>query len=281
MHTFGAHVSAAGGLDKAPANAKAIGADAFALFVKNQRQWTVPALTPAEVSAFQAALAENGYTPDRILPHAGYLINLANPDDAKQAVSLNSMRGEVARCQALGLDKLNFHPGSHMRLLSPEAACERTGKAMNVILGESEGVALVVENTAGSGGNIGSRFEELRIIRDTVSDKKRLGFCLDTAHAFGAGFDIRTRDGLLKMLDSFDKLVGLKFLRGMHLNDSMAKLGSHVDRHQSIGQGLIGEEAFKTLAADSRLEGIPLILETPDPDLWPDEIKRLKAWARR
>jgi len=214
-----------------------------------------------------------------VLPHAGYLINLANPDEAAHAKSMTSLMDELQRCMALGLDKLNFHPGSHLRLLTPQAACERVAKSMNQALAQTRGVTLVVENTAGSGGNLGSTFEELRVILDGIDDKKRVGFCLDTMHTFAAGFDIRTRDGFLTTMDRFDQVVGLQYLRGMHLNDSKVALNSHVDRHESLGSGLLGIDVFKCIMKDPRFENMPLVLETPNEELWAQEIKQLMAMA--
>ena len=271
----GPHVSAAGGAANAPLNARALAATGFALFVKNQRQWSAPPLTAAEISAFKAQMDTCGYTSAQVLPHAGYLINLANPDDAAQAKSIASFLDEAGRCVALGLDKLNFHPGSHLKLITPQAACERVAAALNGILGQTEGITLVIENTAGSGGMLGSRFEELRMILDGIDDPSRVGFCLDTAHAFAAGYDIRTRDGFLEMMDAFDTLIGMKFLKGMHLNDSRAGFDSRVDRHASLGEGELGLEPFTCILRDARFRNIPLILETPDDARWAEEIQLL------
>ena len=280
MYFVGPHVSISGGVRNAPANAGRLGATGFGMFVKNQRQWVAPPLPPAEVEAFKAAMAENGYTPRQVMPHAGYLINLANPDEAAHAKSMASLHDELTRCEALGLTRLNLHPGSHLRLLPPEAACDRVAQSINAALADSQGVTIVIENTAGSGGNLGSTFEELARILAGVGDKTRIGFCIDTAHTFAAGFDIRTREGFLQTIEAFDRLVGLDYLCGMHLNDSKPKLGSHVDRHESLGSGLIGWEPFAAIMADARFAEPPLILETPDEALWPEEIRRLLEAAR-
>lgn len=266
-------------MSNAPKNAKALGATGFGLFVKNQRQWTAAPYAAADVEAFKRQMQADGYTAAQVLPHAGYLINLANPDVAAHAKSMASLLDEMRRCMALGLDKLNFHPGSHLRLLTPQAACERVAKSMNQALAETTGVTLVVENTAGSGGNLGSTFEELRTILDGIDDTSRVGVCLDTMHTFAAGFDIRTRDGFLKTIDLFDKTVGMMYLRGMHLNDSKVGLNSHVDRHESLGAGLLGTEVFQCIMADERFENMPLVLETPNEELWEKEIRRLMEMA--
>jgi len=275
----GPHVSAAGGVANAPRNARALAATGFALFVKNQRQWSAPPLTAAEIGAFAVQMKACGYTTEQVLPHAGYLINLANPDDTAHAKSLASFLDEIARCIALGLDKLNVHPGSHLRLITPEAACERTAAALNNVLHQTDGITLVVENTAGSGGLLGARFEELRIIRDAVDTPSRLGFCFDTAHAFAAGYDIRTRDGFLRTMDTFDEIVGLRFLRALHLNDSRAAFESRVDRHAPLGDGVLGLEVFECILRDERFQNIPLILETPDESRWAEEVQMLKDFC--
>lgn len=279
MYFIGPHVSIGGGVANAPRNAKALGATGFGLFVKNQRQWTAAPYAAADIEAFKQQMKADGYAAKQVLPHAGYLINLANPDEEAHAKSMASLLDELQRCMALGLDKLNFHPGSHLRLLTPQAACERVAQSMNQALAQTQGVALVVENTAGSGGNLGSTFEELRTILDGVDDKSRVGFCLDTMHAFAAGFDLRTRDGFLTAMDRFDQVVGMKYLRGMHLNDSKVGFNSHVDRHESLGAGLLGIEVFTCIMGDPRFENIPLVLETPNEELWAQEIKQLMAMA--
>ncbi len=279
MKTIGAHVSTSGGLHQAPLNAAAIGATAFALFTKNQRQWTAPPLTAAEIDLFRKNCAENGFGPAQILPHDSYLINLGNPDPAKRAVSLDSIVHELRRCEALGLDRLNFHPGSHLREISEEECLGLIADGMNRALEKTKGVTLVIENTAGQGSNVGYRFEHLARLIELTEDKSRVGVCVDTAHAFGSGYDLRTAEDVRATLAEFDRVVGLEWLRGMHLNDSKAALGSRVDRHHSIGAGLIGEECFRTLMKDPRLDGIPLVLETIDPDLWPREIADLRKWA--
>lgn len=279
MYFIGPHVSIGGGVANAPKNAKALGSTGFGMFVKNQRQWTAAPYAAADIEAFKRQMQADGYTAAQVLPHAGYLINLANPDAEAHAKSMGSLLDELRRCMALGLDKLNFHPGSHLRLLTPQAACERVAASMNAALAQTQGVTLVVENTAGSGGNLGSTFEELRTILDGIDDKSRVGFCLDTMHSFAAGFDLRTRDGFLKTMDHFDRTVGMSYLRGMHLNDSKVGFNSHVDRHESLGAGLLGIEVFTCIMSDRRFENIPLVLETPNEEIWAQEIRQLMAMA--
>ena len=277
---IGPHVSAGGGVANAVLNAHALEATGFALFVKNQRQWSAPPLTPEDIRTFTEQMRTCGYTAAQVLPHAGYLINLANPDDAAQERSLASLLNEMGRCAALGLDKLNLHPGSHLKLMTPQAACERVAAAINVALSQTSGVAIVIENTAGSGGMVGSRFEELGIIRAGVDDASRIGFCLDTAHAVAAGYDIRTHDGFLAMIEAFDTHVGMPFLKGMHLNDSRGDFESHKDRHETLGDGVLGLEPFKCIMRDERFKNMPLILETPDPSRWAAEIQLLQSFAK-
>lgn len=272
---IGPHVSAAGSPAAAVANALAVGATGFALFVKNQRQWVGKPLPSGDAAAFRAAMAAAPYAPGQVLPHAGYLINLANPDEAKHAKSMESLLDELRRCEALGLDRLNLHPGSHLNQLSPEAACDRVAESINRALAATRGVTVVIENTAGQGAYLGAAPEQLGRIVAGVEDKARVGICLDTAHAFAAGFDLRTEAGLEDFLGRVDRAVGLRYLRGMHLNDSKGDLGSHLDRHESLGKGFLGWAPFLALARDPRLVGIPLILETPDETLWPEETRRL------
>ena len=279
MKYFGAHVSASGGLENAPRNARAIGATAFALFTKNQRQWHAPALTAAQIDAFGKACAEEGYTPRQILPHDSYLINLGHPEREALEKSRASFLDEMKRCEALGLDRLNFHPGSHLQKITQIQSLDRIAESINIALDATRGVTAVIENTAGQGSNLGFAFEQLAYIIDRVEDKSRVGFCIDTCHAFAAGYDLATAEACELTFDEFDRTVGFAFLRGMHLNDAMKPLGSRVDRHAPLGEGSIGLDAFRYIARDSRFDGIPLILETPEEARWPEEIALLKSFA--
>ena len=279
MYFVGPHVSIGGGVDQAPANAASMGATGFGMFTKNQVQWHAAALTAEARSGFAASLAAHDYRVQQVLPHAGYLINLANPDPVAHAKALDSFIGELTRCEELGLPMLNFHPGSHLKKIDPAAACKLVAEAINEALRQTHGVTAVIENTAGQGACLGSNFEELAAMIAGVEDKQRVGICLDTAHTFAAGFDIRTADGWQRTLDAFDRIVGFKFLRGMHLNDAKVGLNSHVDRHESLGKGHIGWKPFELIMQDARFANIPLILETPDEALWPEEVKRLLELA--
>lgn len=279
MKYFGAHVSASGGVENAPRNAHAIGATAFALFTKNQRQWVAKPLSEAEIAAFRNTCEELGYSAAQILPHDSYLINLGHPEQEALEKSRAAFLDEMQRCEQLGLDRLNFHPGSHLKAISEEESLDRIAESINRALDRTHGVMAVIENTAGQGSNLGFRFEHLRYLIDRVEDKSRVGVCIDTCHAFAAGYDLRTAEACEATFAEFERVVGFRYLKGMHLNDAMKILGSRVDRHTPLGDGMIGIECFRYIARDPRFEGIPLILETPDESRWPEEIARLKAFA--
>lgn len=279
MKYFGAHVSASGGVENAPHNAKAIGATAFALFTKNQRQWLAPALTQEQCERFKQACAECGYAPHQILPHDSYLINLGHPEAEGLDKSRESFFEEMARCQALGLDRLNFHPGSHLNKITSTMSLNRIADSINMALERTEGVTAVIENTAGQGSNLGFAWEHLAHIIDRVEDKSRVGYCIDTCHSFAAGYDLTSAESCAKVFAELDSIVSLKYLRGIHLNDALKPLGSRVDRHAPLGQGTIGLECFKFIATSPIFGNIPIVLETPDESLWPQEIEMLKKWA--
>lgn len=279
MKYFGAHVSASGGVENAVKNAKDIGATAFALFTKNQRQWIAPALTPKQIATFKEAMAEAGFSASQILPHDSYLINLGHPDEEGLQKSRDSFFEEMQRCELLGLDRLNFHPGSHLKRISEEGSLERIAESINMALERTKGVTAVLENTAGQGSNLGYKFEHLAYIIDRVEDKSRVGVCLDTCHSFAAGYDLRTKEACDATFAEFDRIIGFKYLRGMHLNDAMRPLGSRIDRHSPMGDGEIGIECFKYIASDPRFDNIPLVLETPDEERWAQEIAQLKEFA--
>ena len=281
MKYFGAHVSASGGVENAIKNAKDIGATAFALFTKNQRQWLAPALTTEQIATFRNAMIEAGYEPKQVLPHDSYLINLGHPEDEGLAKSRESFFEEMQRCELLGLDRLNFHPGSHLKKISEEESLNRIAESINMALARTKGVTAVLENTAGQGSNLGFRFEHLAYIIERVEDKSRVGVCLDTCHSFAAGYDLRTKEACDATFAEFDRVVGFNYLRGMHLNDAMKPLGSRVDRHSPLGDGEIGWECFKYIAQDPRFDNIPLVLETPDEARWPEEIAKLKEFANQ
>ena len=281
MKYIGAHVSAAGGVENAPANAHGIGATGFALFTKNQRQWVAAPLTAAQIDAFRKACDKYGYTPAQILPHDSYLINLGHPEREALEKSRAAFLDEMQRCEALGLDRLNFHPGSHLQKISPERSLDLIAESINIALDKTRGVTAVIENTAGQGSNLGFAFEHLAYLIERVEDKSRVGVCIDTCHAFAAGYDLRTAEACDKTFAELERVVGFGYLKGMHLNDAMKILGSHVDRHTPLGEGMIGMECFRYIMQDARFDGIPLILETPDEERWPEEIAMLKSLAER
>jgi deoxyribonuclease IV len=275
MKYLGAHVSAGGGVENAPLNAKEIGAKTFALFTKNQRQWSANPLTAGSINLFKKNCAELGFPFEMILPHDSYLINLGHPEADGLEKSREAFIDEMLRCEQLGLKLLNFHPGSHLNKISPAECLTRIAGSVNISLEKTKGVTAVIENTAGQGTNVGYAFAQLAEIIDQVEDKTRVGVCIDTCHAYTAGYDIRTLEGFNSMFEEFDKIVGLKYLKGIHLNDSKKELNSHVDRHDNIGKGLMGMEIFNVLMNDIRFDNMPIILETPDESLWADEIKLL------
>ena len=279
MKYIGAHVSTSGGVENAIKNAKDIGATAFALFTKNQRQWLAPALTAEQIALFRTMMSEAGYEAGQVLPHDSYLINLGHPEQEGLQKSRESFFEEMRRCELLGLDRLNFHPGSHLKKISEEESLDRIAESINMALERTSGVMAVIENTAGQGSNLGFKFEHLAYIIDRVEDKSRVGVCLDTCHSFAAGYDLRTKESLDATFAEFERIVGFKYLKGMHLNDAMKPLGSRVDRHAPLGDGEIGWECFRYIMSDERFDNIPLILETPDEERWAQEIAQLKSFA--
>lgn len=275
MKYIGAHVAVEGGVASAPLNARKIGAGAFALFTRNPSRWKSEPLLPADIDEFRRNCEECGYTPDQILPHDSYLINLGAKDPKKLFMSRLAFLDEMQRCEQLGLTMLNFHPGSHLNEMSEEECLDRIASSINKSLAATETVKAVIENTAGQGSNLGFTFDQIAHIISKVENKERVGVCIDTCHAFASGYDISTPEGYKAVWDDFGSTIGFEYLCGMHLNDSKKGLGSHVDRHESLGLGTIGRGFFEMLMADSRMNGIPLILETPNLDLWPEEIAYL------
>ncbi len=271
----GAHTSAAGGVFNAPLNAIKINAKAFALFTKNQRQWKAKDLDTQTIDLFKENLEKSGILPKHVLPHDSYLINLGHPEIQKRQKSYDAFVDEINRCELLGLDRLNFHPGSFLKKISEEECLNFIAENMNRALDVTKSVTLVLENTAGQGSNLGWKFEHLAHIIERVEDKSRVGVCIDTCHMFSAGYDIRTREAYDISMAQFGNIVGFEYLKGMHLNDAKPDLGSHVDRHESIGKGKIGLDAFRFIMNDKRLDDIPLILETIDNSIWDQEIALL------
>ena len=277
MKFIGAHVSAAGGVENAVLRAHELEATAFALFTKNQRQWRAAALTEESIIAFRQACEKYNFRSGQILPHDSYLINLGHPVSEALEKSRLAFIDEMQRAEQLGLSLLNFHPGSHLQQIDEEDCLKLIAESINIALDQTQGVTAVIENTAGQGSNLGFRFEHLAEIIHHVEDKSRVGVCIDTCHAFAAGYDLRTVEECENTFREFGRIVGFEYLRGMHLNDAKSEFGSRVDRHHSLGEGNIGNTVFSWLMKDPRFDGIPLILETVNPDIWKDEIAWLKA----
>lgn len=274
MKYIGAHVSVAGGVENAPLEANAIGAKAFALFTGYSSRWVSKDINEEQANLFQQNCKLLGFTPEVILPHDNFLINLGSPDKKKLTLSRKSFLDEVRRCEQLGLTMLNFHPGSHLNEISEEECLDRIAESINMTLDKTTGVTAVLENVAGQGSNVGHSFEQLAHIISKIEDKSRIGVCIDTCHAYSAGFDLATSEGYDKTWKLFDEIIGFNYLRGLHLNDDKRELGSRIDRHESIGKGTLGQEFFIRLMNDPRFDGIPMILETPNESIWAEEI----AW---
>ncbi|WP_415897043.1 deoxyribonuclease IV [Neptuniibacter sp. QD72_48] len=275
----GAHVSASGGVQNAPLNAKEIEANAFALFTKNQRRWMAKPLDSKTIASFKKNCAALNFKPEQILPHDSYLINLGHPEEEALQKSRDAFLDEMQRCEQLGLVYLNFHPGSHLRKISEEECIAKIAESLNWAIAQTESVVAVIENTAGQGSNLGFSFEQLAAIIDQVEDKNRVGVCIDTCHMFAAGYDIRTQESCAEVFEDFANIVGFDYLKGMHLNDSKGGLDSRLDRHHSLGQGEIGLEVFKFIMRDDRFRGIPLVLETIDETIWAEEIQMLRQFT--
>ncbi|NTV05070.1 MAG: deoxyribonuclease IV [Chlorobiaceae bacterium] len=280
MKRVGAHVSTAGGVENAPLQATSIGAKAFALFTKNQRQWKAPKLTTSSIDAFRRNCSDGGFKPEHILPHDSYLINLGSPDPDKLQRAREAFIEEMQRVEDLGLLLLNFHPGSHLKEIDEERCLQLIAESINMALDATKSVTAVIENTAGQGTNLGNRFEQLASLVDQVDDKSRVAVCLDTCHLFASGYDLQTTEAIESTFQEFDRIVGLRYLRGMHLNDALQPLGSRIDRHAGIGKGTIGMNVFSYIMNHQEFDEIPLILETPDSAAWSSEISLLYSLER-
>ncbi len=280
MKYIGAHVSTSGGVENAPVNAHQIGAKAFGLFTRNQKRWFSKPLEEKNIIAFKKNCEKYGFEPFQILPHDSYLINLGHPEKEALKKSRTAFLDEMQRCEQLGLDRLNFHPGSHLKLTDEESCLKTIAESVNMTLDKTKGVIAVIENTAGQGTNLGHTFEQIRFIIDHIHDKERIGVCIDTAHAYSAGYDIKSEEGFANTFARFDEIIGFDFLKGMHLNDSKKEFASRVDRHDLIGKGTLGSEVFTRIMKDPRFDNIPMILETPDENMWAEEILFLYSVAK-
>lgn len=277
---LGAHTSAAGGAQNAIYEGKEIGATTVQLFTANQRQWKARSLSQDEVDHFTHALQETGLS--HIMSHDSYLINLGSPDSEVLMKSRTGFREEIIRCLQLGVSYMNFHPGA--ALSSPVEHCLQciveSVKEMRDLFTGKEHLRLAIETTAGQGSTVGSNFKEIGFLINSLKDELPIGVCIDTCHIFAAGYDIRTKEGLDKVLDEFDKHVGLKYLLAFHLNDSQKGLGSRVDRHEPLGKGEIGIECFKAIMKHPKLKSLPKYLETPGgPEVWKKEIALLRSFV--
>lgn len=281
MKYIGAHVSASGGVENAPINAHKIGAKAFALFTKNQRQWFAKALTNENIDRFKENCKKFGFDANYILPHDSYLINLGHPEEEGIKKSRASFLDEMQRCEQLGLNRLNFHPGSHLKKISADECLARISESINIALNKTKGVTAVIENTAGQGTNLGHTFEQIAQIIDKVEDKSRVGVCIDTAHTLASGYEIRTKEGFKKTCEAFENTIGFRYLKGIHLNDSKKELGTRVDRHDSIGKGVMTMQTFEFIMNDTRFDNMPIILETPDDTIWAEEITTLYGLIKK
>ena len=281
MKFVGAHISASGGVENAPLNAHAIGAKAFAFFTKNQRQWFASPYKEENIINFKQRCKELGYSPDHILPHSSYLINLGNPTEDGIEKSRQAFFDEMQRCEQLGINRINFHPGSHLNKISEDKCLDLIAESINMALERTTGVCAVLENTAGQGTNLGYKFEHLAHIINKVDDKSRVGVCLDTAHTLAAGYELRTRESYDDTFNKFEEIVGFKYLKGMHINDSKKELATRVDRHDSLGKGVMNMDLFSFMMNDPRFDNLPLILETPDESLWAEEIQLLYSFQKK
>ncbi len=275
MKFVGAHISTSGGVENAPVNAFTIGAKAFALFTKNQRQWAAKPLSQQSIKAFKENCEKYGYNPEHILPHDSYLINLGHPEKEGLGKSRKAFLDEMQRCEQLGLDRLNFHPGSHLNKIDKEDCLKTIAESVNMVLDQTRGVTAVIENTAGQGTNMGHTFEQIRFIIDHIEDKSRAGVCIDTCHAYSAGYNLKTPEGYEETFRKFNDIIGFNYLKGLHLNDTKKEFGSRVDRHEQIAEGFLGVELFRLIMNDPRFDNLPLILETPDDEKWKEEIRFL------
>lgn len=273
MKYIGAHVSASGGVENAPVNAHKIGAKAFALFTKNQRQWVSKPLPQESITKFKENCEKYEFSSKYILPHDSYLINLGHPEEGPLEKSRTAFLDEMQRCEQLGLQLLNFHPGSHLRKVDTETCLTTIAESINIALDKTKGVTAVIENTAGQGTNLGFEFWQLKYIIDKVEDKSRVGICIDTCHTFTAGYDLVNKYD--EVFEEFGQVVGFNYLKGIHLNDSKKELATKVDRHDSIGEGFIGKDFFERMMNDPRFDNMPIILETPNDAIWEEEVKWL------
>ncbi|WWO95823.1 MAG: deoxyribonuclease IV [Candidatus Dasytiphilus stammeri] len=277
MKYIGVHVSITGGLENAVLQAHYLNASAFALFVKNPRQWMSVPMNEESINNFIKFCKKYNFTSNQIVPHTSYLINLGHPVKYNLEKSRESFIDEINRCNKLKLKFINFHPGSHLNQISILSCIKRIAESINIAFDNTTNIIGLIENTAGQGSTIGHSFEQIASIIDQVEDKSRIGVCFDTCHAFSAGYNFTTQETYQKTFLDFDKIISLTYLRAMHLNDSKNFINSRIDRHENLGKGNIGLPFFRWIIKDVRFEQIPMILETPNFLIWKEEI----AWLKR
>lgn len=281
MKYVGAHLSILKGIEKVPEYAKSIGADAFAIFLKNQRSWKLPKIDLKKIELFKKNLKKFNFHKRNILPHSIYLINLGSPEKDTRKNSYEAFLFELKQVENLELLYLNLHPGSGKGKQSKEKTMEYISNLINNALKKTKKAIVVLENTSGAGGQVGSNFEELFYIYKMIKDKKRIKFCLDTCHLFQSKYDLRSFKNYEKTFQEFEFFFKKKLIAGLHLNDSKAPFGKKIDRHEHIGKGQIGILPFKRIMNDERFEEMPLILETPWNGMWVEEIKLLKNFIKK
>ncbi|AFN84125.1 DNA lyase/endonuclease 4 [Encephalitozoon romaleae SJ-2008] len=261
---IGAHLSISKGIHTIQAQMESLGLDTCAIFLKSQRRYLAPPMREGVAEMFKARVLH----PEMIVPHGSYLINFGNPSLVDK--SMECLVDDLERCRSLGIKMYNMHPGSDKT--RDKTGCLRSiSHNINKALSRVQDITILIENMAGQGNVVGSTFEELRDIIEKVEERERIGICLDTCHLFGAGFDITTEERFAEVMERFDRIIGLKFLKAMHINDSKEALGSRKDRHESIGKGMIGGKAFRFIMNSGVFDNIPLILETPDPGKYKEE----------
>lgn len=284
---IGAHVSSAGSLSSAILRGQSIGATTIQLFSQNQKTWAARKISPEELLDWQETLKKSGLK--KIMVHDSYLINLGSPKEEVHEKSLIAFKHEIERCQLLGIDFLNFHPGAHLHDKERDtdkyiyACCDKIAESINSLesVAKQGPTRLLLEATAGQGTNVGNKFEHLSHILKNVHSSIPMGVCIDTCHIFSAGYDIRTLEGWEKTLEEFDRIVGLEKLYAFHVNDSKHGLGERKDRHACLGEGLIGMECFKVMMTHPKLREIPKYLETPEgEERWKIEIELLRKFAK-
>jgi deoxyribonuclease-4 len=272
---LGAHMSIAGGVHTAVERGISIGCTTMQMFVKNNNQWRGKELSDEDIATYKKLLRESSIGP--VVVHDTYLINLCAADKQILRKSRAALKDELDRCEVLGVEYLNFHPGSHVGA-GEEEGIKRIAESLNIIHEETKKyrVKSVLETTAGQGTAIGYRFEQLREIIDMVAEPNRMAVCIDTCHVFAAGYDISTERGYEKTFEDFDAIIGLDRLVAFHVNDSKRELGSHVDRHDHIGKGKIGKTGFRLLMNDERFRAVPKILETPKGPEMKEDVRNMR-----